>query len=50
VATYVIKRAFAWQTIDLGYPSAIAVLWFAIILGLTMLFGKLLYSRDPIEY
>jgi multiple sugar transport system permease protein/raffinose/stachyose/melibiose transport system permease protein len=50
VATYVIKRAFAWQTIDLGYPSAIAVLWFAIILGLTLLFGKLLYAREAIEY
>jgi ABC-type sugar transport system permease subunit len=50
VATYVIKRAFAWQTIDLGYPSAIAVLWFAIILAITLVFGKLLYSREPLEY
>jgi ABC-type sugar transport system permease subunit len=50
VATYLIKRAFAWQTIDLGYPSAMAVLWFAIILGLTLLFGRLLRSREPLEY
>jgi ABC-type sugar transport system permease subunit len=50
VATYVIKRAFAWQTIDLGYPSAIAVLWFAIILGLTLLIGRLLHRRDALEY
>ena len=25
VATYVVKRAFEWKTLDLGYPSAIAV-------------------------
>ena len=28
VSTYVYKRAFDWNTFDLGYPSAIAVLWF----------------------
>ena len=27
VSTYVYKRAFDWNTFDLGYPSAIAVLW-----------------------
>ena len=32
VSTYVYKRAFEWNTFDLGYPSAIAVLWFIIIL------------------
>jgi len=50
VATYLIKRAFNWQTIDLGYPSAMAVLWFAIILGLTLIFGRLLHSRESLEY
>ena len=35
VATYVVKRAFEWKTLDLGYPSAIAVLWFVIIFGLS---------------
>ena len=30
VATYVQMRAFAWRSIDLGYPSAIAVTWFYI--------------------
>ena len=34
VSTYVYKRAFEWNTFDLGYPSAIAVLWFVIILAL----------------
>jgi multiple sugar transport system permease protein/raffinose/stachyose/melibiose transport system permease protein len=32
VATYIQKRAFQWPTMDLGYPSAIAVLWFVIVI------------------
>ena len=28
VSTYVYKRAFNWNTFDLGYPSAIATVWF----------------------
>ncbi|MCG8477527.1 MAG: sugar ABC transporter permease, partial [Spirochaetales bacterium] len=36
VATYVQKRAFGWTSLDLGYPSAIAVFWFVlVILGVT---------------
>jgi len=50
VATYVIKRAFEWQTLDLGYPSAIAVVWFIVILGCTVIFGRLLRGRDSVEY
>jgi len=50
VSTYVYKRAFEWSTFDLGYPSAIATLWFAIVLvtvlGLTWLFRQ----RDKLEY
>jgi len=30
VATYVQTRAFGWKSIDLGYPSAIAVTWFYV--------------------
>ena len=30
VATYVQKRAFGWSSFDLGYPSAIAVVWFGV--------------------
>ena len=33
VSTYVYKRAFDWNTFDLGYPSAIATVWFAVILA-----------------
>ena len=32
VSTYVYKRAFDWNTFDLGYPSAIAVLWSVMIM------------------
>lgn len=32
VATYVPKRAFNWRTIDLGYPSAMAIVWFGVVL------------------
>ena len=30
VATYVQKRAFGWSSLDLGYPSAISVVWFGL--------------------
>ncbi|HRJ58635.1 MAG TPA: sugar ABC transporter permease [Anaerolineales bacterium] len=32
VATYVQKRAFGWNTLDLGYPSAMSVLWFGVVM------------------
>lgn len=50
VATYVFKRAFEWRTLDLGYPSAIAVLWFVVILALTLILTRVLQRRDVLEY
>jgi len=50
VATYVVKRAFEWKTLDLGYPSAIAVLWFIIIFGLSLVFTRLLQRREALEF
>ena len=50
VSTYVYKRAFDWNTFDLGYPSAIAVLWFIIILAFVFAMTHLLRSRDRLEY
>jgi ABC-type sugar transport system permease subunit len=50
VATYVIKRAFEWKTLDLGYPSAIAVLWFIIIFGLSVGLTKFLQRREALEF
>ncbi len=50
VSTYVYKRAFEWNTFDLGYPSTVAVVWFVVVLacvlGLTWLFRQ----RDKLEY
>jgi len=50
VSTYVYKRAFNWNTFDLGYPSAIAVVWFIVVLvfvaGLMLLFRQ----RERLEY
>jgi ABC-type sugar transport system permease subunit len=50
VATYVVKRAFEWKTLDLGYPSAIAVLWFVIIFGLSYAFTRALQRREALEF
>lgn len=50
VATYMQKRAFDWQTLDLGYPSAIAVLWFIVVFGLAVLFQRILQHRDILEF
>ena len=50
VSTYVYKRAFDWNTFDLGYPSAIATVWFVAILTCVILFTTLLRQRDKLEY
>ena len=50
VSTYVYKRAFEWNTFDLGYPSAIAVLWFAIILAFVAVMTRWLRRRDKLEF
>jgi ABC-type sugar transport system permease subunit len=50
VSTYVYKRAFDWNTFDLGYPSAIAVLWFLIILAFVVLMTQLLRQRSKLEF
>jgi ABC-type sugar transport system permease subunit len=50
VATYVVKRAFEWKTLDLGYPSAVAVIWFVIIFGLSYALTRLLQRREALEF
>jgi ABC-type sugar transport system permease subunit len=50
VSTYVYKRAFEWNTFDLGYPSAVAVLWFIIILFFVAIITRLLRQRDRLEF
>lgn len=48
VATYVQKRAFAWSTLDLGYPSAIALAWFGVVLVGVALLSR--WLRSAAEY
>lgn len=50
VSTYVYKRAFTWNSFDLGYPSAIAVLWFIVVVSVTLLLTALLRQRGRLEY
>jgi ABC-type sugar transport system permease subunit len=50
VSTYVYKRAFRWNTFDLGYPSTIAVVWFAVILVSALTLMVLLRRRSKLEY
>lgn len=45
VATYVQKRAFYWNSLDLGYPSAIAVFWFGVVLISVGIMNRLLRKR-----
>lgn len=50
IATYVQKRAFEWRTLDLGYPSALAVLWFLVVFVGALVFTRMFKADDPIEY
>jgi ABC-type sugar transport system permease subunit len=50
VATYMQKRAFLWQTFDLGYPSAMAVIWCLLVFGLALFFQRLLQRRQVVEF
>jgi multiple sugar transport system permease protein/raffinose/stachyose/melibiose transport system permease protein len=50
VSTYTYKRAFEWSTFDLGYPSAIAVVWFVIIIAVVVGLNVLTRPRQKLEY
>ena len=51
VSTYVYKRAFNWNTFDLGYPSAIAsVSGSLVVVGLVLVLNRALRTRDRIEF
>ena len=49
VSTYVYKRAFEWSTFDLGYPSAIASVWFAAMLACVITITPTLRQREKLE-
>lgn len=50
LVTYTYKRAFEWNTFDLGYPSAIAVVSFIVVSGIVVLMTWLFRSRDRLEF
>lgn len=50
VSTYTYKRAFEWSTFDLGYPSAIATVWFVIVMAGVGLLTWALRQRQKLEY
>ena len=50
LATYTYKRAFEWQTFDLGYPSAIAVVSFVLVMTIVLLAARLLRRRERLEF
>ena len=50
VSTYVYKRAFNWNTFDLGYPSTIATVWFGVVVGTVLVLNYALRSRDRLEF
>ncbi len=50
VSTYVYKRAFNWNTFDLGYPSAIAAVWFVRGVRLGDHPQPRVPSRERLEY
>lgn len=49
-STYVYKRAFEWSTFDLGYPSAIATVWFVIVIVAVLVLSRLLRQREKLEF
>lgn len=50
VSTYVYKRAFNWNTFDLGYPSAIAAVWFGVVCAAVIILNRTLRSRERLEF
>ena len=50
VSTYVYKRAFEWNTFDLGYPSAVAAVWFVVVLAFVLGMTLALRQRDRLEF
>ncbi|MGY2053087.1 carbohydrate ABC transporter permease [Methylobacterium sp. JK268] len=50
VSTYVYKRAFNWNTFDLGYPSAIAAVWFGVVCASVLVLNRLFHSQERLEF
>ena len=50
VATYTVKRAFYWGTFEKGFPSAMATIWFLIILVISISTTMALQKKEILEY
>jgi ABC-type sugar transport system permease subunit len=50
VATYTVKRAFYWNTFEKGYPSAMATMWFVIILLISLAVTRAMQKKEVLEY
>jgi ABC-type sugar transport system permease subunit len=50
VATYTVKRAFYWNTFEKGYPSAMAFMWFVIILVISIVVTRAMQRKEALEY
>jgi len=50
VATYTVKRAFYWSTFEKGYPSAIASMWFYLILIISIAMTAAFNRKEKLEY
>lgn len=50
VSTYVYKRAFNWNTFDLGYPSAIAFIWFVVVVVMVVILNRIFRTDDRLEF
>jgi ABC-type sugar transport system permease subunit len=50
VSTYLVRRAFFYPTFDLGYPAAIAVVWFLVIMLFAIVLMRSLRRRERLEF
>jgi ABC-type sugar transport system permease subunit len=50
VGTYVVRRAFFFGVFDMGYASAMSTIWFIVILVVSLVLNKVLWSRERYEY
>jgi len=50
VATWIYTRTWDWRGLDLGYPSAMAVLWFVVIFAATLLLQRTLRQEEMLEF
>jgi ABC-type sugar transport system permease subunit len=50
LSTYTYKRAFEWSTFDLGYPSAIGVVSFVLVMVLVLGMSWLSRRRERLEF